>query len=89
MANTILKDHRLIKVLVDHKKIDFVTVSKTKVVCTLSPKFYPADVDTLWHRTGQWPVTQKRNGKNYIIFDRFPGAGTMTMPPMLKNQPRA
>lgn len=87
--NTILKDHRLIKVLVDHRKIDFVTVSKTKIICTLSTKFRPDDVDILWHQVGQWPMTQKKNGKNYIVFDRFPDEKTMTAPPIPLKKPQA
>ena len=67
-----LKNHKLIRCLVDHRKIDLVSVDKAHVICTLSPKFTPEDVEPLCNIVGQWPTPQRRNGQNMIIFERFP-----------------
>lgn len=72
MKNKILKNHKLINFLVDHKKITLVTVNSSHVVCTLSPKFTPDDVKPLCDIVGQWPMPRKVEDKYYIVFERYP-----------------
>ena len=72
MKKRILRNHKLINVLVEHSKIDPVTVGRYHNICTLSPKFTPDDVAPLCDTVGQWPVPRKAQGKNFIIFDRYP-----------------
>lgn len=72
MKNKILKNHKLINFLVDHRKITMVSVNKTHVVCTLSDKFTPDDVAPLCDAVGQFPIPRKQAGGNYIVFERFP-----------------
>ncbi|MBP5376335.1 MAG: hypothetical protein J6Y38_08410 [Bacteroidaceae bacterium] len=67
-----LKNHKLINFLADHSKIEMVSVSKTRVIATLSAKFTPDDVKPLCDAIGQWPVPRRNGGKNFIIFERFP-----------------
>lgn len=73
MAKTrILRNHKLINFLVDHAKIDLVSVSKDKVICTLSKTFTPDDVKPLCDAVNQWPTPRRQDGKYYIIFERYP-----------------
>ncbi len=72
MKNKILKNHKLINYLVDHRKIDMVSVTKTHVIATLSRKFTPDDVQPLCDAIGQWPMPRKNDKNYYIIFERFP-----------------
>ncbi len=67
-----LRNHKLINLLVDHKKIEMVSVTKTHVIATLSPKFTPDDVRPLCDAIGQWPMPRKSGAGNHIIFERFP-----------------
>lgn len=67
-----LKNHKLINLLVDHSKIEMVSVTKTHVIATLSPKFTPDDVQPLCDQIGQWPMPRKKDNQYYIIFERFP-----------------
>ena len=69
-----LKNHKLINYLVDHRKISMVTVNATHVICTLSQKFTPNDVQPLCDAVGQWPMPRRLNGNNYIVFERYPSA---------------
>lgn len=62
----------LVKFLMDKKGIETITVSKDKVVLTVSPKFTPEDGERLCRDIGHTrfnPVT--RDGKNYLILERF------------------
>ena len=68
----LLRNHKLINYLTDHKLIDLVTVSKTHIVATLSPRFTPDDVKPLCDTVGQWPIPRKKGGQHFIIFERFP-----------------
>lgn len=70
MNNKILKNHKLINYLTDHKKIDLVSVNRTLIICTLSPKFLPSDVDEVFKMSGQMPMIQSKNGKRFVIFLR-------------------
>ena len=66
MAKTrILRNHKLINFLVDHAKIDLVSVSKDKVICTLSKTFTPDDVKPLCDAVNQWPTPRRQEGKAY------------------------
>jgi hypothetical protein len=69
------KNHKLINYLADHKKIELVSVNKTYVICTLSKKFTPDDVQPLCDAVGLWPIPQRRGSDNYITFLRFPEDG--------------
>lgn len=75
MKNKLLKNHKLINFLVDHRKISLVSVNKTHIVCTLSPKFTPEDVEPLCSAIGQWPLPRKSGDNKYIVFERFPDFG--------------
>lgn len=70
MNNKILKNHKLINYLTDHCKIDLVSVNCTHIICTLSKKFMPSDVDEVYKASGQMPMIQSRNGKRFVIFLR-------------------
>ena len=72
MKNKYLKNHKLINLLVDHSKIEMVSVTKTHVIATLSPKFTPDDVQPLCDAVGQWPMPRRKDNVNYIMFERFP-----------------
>ena len=72
MKNRILKNHKLINFLADHSKIVMVSVTKTQVIATLSPKFTPDDVQPLCDTIGQWPIPRRKDDVNYIVFERFP-----------------
>lgn len=76
MKNKILRNHKLINYLAEHKKITLVTVNATHVVCTLSPKFTPDDVQPLCDAVGQWPMPRKIDGNYYIVFERYPNEPT-------------
>jgi hypothetical protein len=80
MKNKILRNHKLINLLVEHKKITLVTVNATHVVCTLSNKFTPDDVQPLCDAVGQWPMPRKVDGHYYIVFERYPN-----QPAQIKN----
>ena len=67
-----LRNHKLINFLADQRLIDMVSVSKTHVIATLSPRFTPDDVKPLCDTVGQWPVPRKKGGQFFIIFERFP-----------------
>ena len=67
-----LRNHKLINFLADHRLIALVSVSKTHVVATLSPKFTPDDVKPLCDVVGQWPIPRSKGGQKFIIFERFP-----------------
>ena len=69
------KNHKLINYLVDHKKIDLVSVTKNHIICTLSPRFTPEDVKPLCDEVGQWPIPHRRGSDNYITFERYPKDG--------------
>ena len=75
MKSKILKNHKLINYLADHRKITLVSVNKTHVICTLSDSFTPDDVNPLCDAVGQFPMPRKRTEGNYIIFERFPKDG--------------
>ena len=68
----ILKNHKLINLLVEQRNIDLVSVSRDKVVCTLGKDFGPDDVEPLCNAVGQWPQPRRQDGKYYIIFERYP-----------------
>lgn len=68
----ILKNHKLINFLADHSKIEMVSVTKSQIVATLSPKFTPDDVQPLCDKVGQWPMPRRDGNRNYIVFQRFP-----------------
>lgn len=68
----ILKNHKLINYLVEHPKIELVSVSKDNVICTLSRNFTPDDVKPLCDAVQQWPMPRRQDGKYFIIFERYP-----------------
>ena len=72
MTKKILKNHKLINYLVDHKKISLVSVSKDQVICTLGKTFNPDDVQPLCDAVGQWPLPRRQGDQYYIIFSRYP-----------------
>ncbi|MBQ6227313.1 MAG: hypothetical protein IJK08_01965 [Prevotella sp.] len=72
MKNKLLKNHKLINFLVDHRKITLVSVNATHVICTLSDNFTPDDVKPLCDAIGQWPMPRKQGDRKYIVFERFP-----------------
>ena len=67
-----LKNHRLINYLADHRLISLVSVNKTHVIATLSPKFTPEDVKPLCDIVGQWPMPRRNGSQYFIVFERFP-----------------
>lgn len=71
MPNKLI-DKRLVRKLMDVKKIDAITITKDKIAITVNPKFTPEDGNRLIQSIGHTsflPVT--RNGKNYLILDRY------------------
>ena len=79
----LLKNHTLINYLTDHRKIQMVSVTRDVILCELTDKFTPHDVEEVYRTTLQWPVTRRQNGKNYIIFRRHPVAPST--PPLKLN----
>ena len=67
-----LRNHKLINFLADHRLVTMVSVNKTHVVATLSPRFTPDDVQPLCDVVGQWHMPRKKNGQYFIIFERYP-----------------
>ena len=67
-----LRNHKLINYLADHRLVSMVSVTKTHVIATLSPRFTPNDVPPLCDDIGQWPMPRKKNGQYFVIFERFP-----------------
>lgn len=66
-----LKNKRLVSFLMDHKHIETVTVSKSKIIAVVSDKFTPAEVPVLIKAVGQTPRTMTEDNTNYIIFNRY------------------
>ena len=48
-----LRNHKLINYLADHRLVSMVSVTKTHVIATLSPRFTPNDVQPLCDDIGQ------------------------------------
>ena len=63
---------KLVKLLMDKKGIDIITITKDKVLVEVNEKFTPemglSLVKEIGHTTYQ-PVS--RGGKNYLLLDRF------------------
>lgn len=70
MSQKKIVNKRLVALLMDHKKIDVVTVDKTYVVAQVNKKFFPSDLKTLVAEIGQDPKCTTQDGVNCIIFNR-------------------
>lgn len=66
-----LTNKRLISLLMDHRKIELITISKDKIICQCYKSFYPSDLKPLIDATGQKPTLTTSEGVNYIVFKRF------------------
>ena len=67
-----LTNKRLVAYLMSHKHIDMVSVDKKNIVCTVSSRFRPDEVQQLLADTGQpMPRLESQNGINFIIFPRY------------------
>ena len=55
----------------EHRHIELVTVSKDKVIATVSAKFTPEEVPGIVKEVGQMPRCISENGVNYIVFSRY------------------
>ena len=72
MVNPKLTNKRLVKCLMDTKGIDIITVTKDKVRVEVGGTFTPEAGLSLVRKVGHsryQPVT--RNGKNFIILERY------------------
>lgn len=62
----------LVKFLMDKKGIETITVTKDKVVLTVSPKFTPEDGEKLVREIGHTKFNPaSRNGKNCLVLERY------------------
>lgn len=69
-----LTNKRLISYLCDHRHIDLVSVNKTHIICTCSPKMKPEEVPVILKETGLPMPRLSRDDEqqlNYIIFPRY------------------
>lgn len=72
MVSAKMTNKRLVKVLMDKKHIDSITITKNAVVIQVDEHFTPLDGQILVRELGHEsfkPVS--KNGKNYIVFDRY------------------
>lgn len=69
--NKKLTNKRLVGFLMEHRHIELVTVSKDKVIATVSAKFTPKEVPGIVKEVGQMPRCISENGVNYIVFSRY------------------
>ena len=70
----VLQNHKLIKFLSDHKKIDLVSIEKKtgRIVVTFSPSFGASDVDDFQNDIGQKVKLVMMKGVNYGVLNRYP-----------------
>lgn len=71
MAKNKIVNKRLVSLLMDHKKIDIVTVDKSYIVAQVSKKFFPSDLKELVERVKQDPKCTTQDGVNCIVFNRW------------------
>lgn len=62
----------LVKFLMDRKGIEAITITKDKVLLTVTEKFTPQDGERLVREIGHTRFKPlSRDGKNYLILERF------------------
>lgn len=67
-----LINKKLVGFLMEHKKIEMVTVDRTHIVCQCKKNFLPADLEELVRNTGQEkPKLSTSQGINYVILNRY------------------
>lgn len=71
--NPRLTNKRLVKVLMDEKGIDMISISSNTIVVQVSESFTPAKAEDLCRRVGhaQGVKAVTREGLNYMIFQRY------------------
>lgn len=66
-----LVNKKLVGFLMEHRKIEMITVNQSHVVAQCKKNFMPADLNPMIDQVGQSPKLSTQEGTNYIIFNRF------------------
>lgn len=66
-----LVNKKLIGFLMEHRKIEIITVDKSHVVAQCKKNFMPGDLKPMLDEIGQEPKLTTSGGINYIIFNRY------------------
>ncbi len=67
-----LTNKRLVSCLMDNRKLSFISISGSEVLCQCKKNFMPSDLEALKALVGHSnPKLATQEGVNYIIFNRF------------------
>lgn len=66
-----LVNKKLVGFLMEHRKIEIITVNKSHVVAQCRKTFLPSDLKPMLEEIGQEPKLTTSGGVNYIIFNRY------------------